>query len=524
MSSKSLKATVNLGAAQVEDAIVYLTDRYLKATKTTCRVVLTPTDYCLVDICKPLIERWLNDHVKYAKGKITVIFRYGLLAPTADMLIYSPETGDRFLYAKPQESETEPLSEAQLPLTLDKADPAVAPSESLLHQLLDRQNALETKLEQWFTSDQADQADHATGDHATGDRQAASTQPFASTQPSEIPPSADEPAHQPPDQGKSPFSASPSSPNVPESWPTSLVEKWMQPLKDHITHQIRDNLAAALHPLMLRLGDLQEQLADLTNRIDELEDLSLSDDELPIPQSQDEWLERIEQTWGTVGDYERYSSIYRDANAETPLCDPPDWVSLCELDWAQDLCPTLKQLHTLIHSPVGIGYEGADILQQFGQHIDPKTGDVYYVYSQGGFSAYETLQQLADNPDRSWLPELKNLWANLRRADHDIFQMFGWEEEAILALQAIIAPSQGQGSYGYNHSPYGSPSTGFSLKDYRAILNLGPFTPITIEGVRRAYHAAMKAAHPDSGGSTAYAQQVNEAYEAMMHHYFPETS
>ncbi len=506
MSSKSLKATVNLGAAQVEDAIIYLTDRYLKATKTTCRVIQTPTEYCLVDICKPLIDRWVNNSVKYAKGKVTLIFRYGTLGSEADMLIYAPERGDRFLYAKPQASSDGTQPDQQLSLIDPTARTDIYP-EPLLHKILEQQQTLEDKLERWFEV-------QVENDGLVGDRQPSSGMTQVSDR--NVQPLTP--------QGGSLNPSSASSPDSINSLSAALVEEWMQPLKDHVTHQIHHNLAAALHPLMLRLGEVQGHLADLTNRIDELEDLSLSEEELPIPQSQDEWLERIEQTWGTVGDYERYSSVYRDANAETPLWETPDWVSLCELEWAQNLCPPLKQLHILIHSPAGIGYEGADILQQFGQHVDSKTGDVYYVYRHGGFTAYETLQQLADNLERSWLPELRSLWSNLRHIDHDIFQMFGWEEEAILALQAIVTQSRNQGSYRYSESSYGAAATDFTLKDYRAILNLGPFTPVTIEGVRRAYHDAMKAAHPDKGGSTAYAQQVNQAYNAVMHHYFPETS
>lgn len=485
---------VDLDANEVEDAVVFLTDRYLKATKTTCRVIQTPTDHCLVDICRPLIDRWFNGSVTYAQGRITLIFRQGALAPEADMLIYAPVQGDRFLYAKPRSPSNAEFSDAAESMNAVAIGDGFS-AHSPLAQLLQRQHRLEEKLDCWFQNCKNVELQSIS-----------SSSPHAASQ--------DDVASQ----------SNSSAPYTSTFLDTALLDQKLQSLKGHITQQIRDNLAAALQPLMLGLSNLQEQLAELTRRLDELEELSLgNDDELPAPQSRNDWLERIEQTWGTVGDYERYSSTYRDANAETPLYETPDWVSLCELEWARDLCPALAQLHMLIHSPTGIGYEGADILQQFGQHLDPKTGEGYYIYRYGGFTAYETLKQLAYNPDRSWLPELKNLWINLRRADHDIFQMFGWEDDAVVALQKIATQNQSQRGYSYAQSPYGTPAAGATLKDYRAILNLGPLTPLTVEGVKRAYHDAMKAAHPDAGGSTTYAQQVNEAYEAVMRHYFPET-
>ena len=129
-------------------------------------------------------------------------------------------------------------------------------------------------------------------------------------------------------------------------------------------------------------------------------------------------------------------------------------------------------------------------------------------------------------------PELKRLWSLLADPAHPIFQMFGWEAEAIAALEQIVSPRQsygqsGQSAYGTGPSTYGSSyQTGIpdnpTLHDYQAMLNLGPFTPITLETIKRAYRQAMKAAHPDAGGSTEYAQQVNAAYMAVMNHYFPE--
>jgi len=53
---------------------------------------------------------------------------------------------------------------------------------------------------------------------------------------------------------------------------------------------------------------------------------------------------------------------------------------------------------------------------------------------------------------------------------------------------------------------------------------LGPFTPITVATIKRAYRQAMKVAHPDAGGSKEQAQRLNEAYDAVLRHYFPKAT
>jgi hypothetical protein len=494
MPSKSLKVSVNMTADQVEDAIVFLSDRYLKATKAGCRVVQTPTEFCLVDLCKPLIECWISEKSNYAKGKITLLFRSGSLSDEADMIIYAPAQGDRFLYAKPQEPNS--ISDDQLSLPFESGEGenhrVASPASHPLQQLIERQASLDEKLNQLLESRNIS--------NATDSPQAEESTPSATSTSSYMP-------HQH-------LSA------IPEHAFDDLVHR----LNEAFTQKIRDSLTSALQPLHHRITELQDQIADLSERIDELEDIGLDDEPL-IPQSQKEWLERIEQCWGTVGDYERYNATYREANAETPLHDPPDWVALCELDWARELCPTLATLYALIHRPDGMGYEGADILQQFGRHLDAKTGDTYYIYRHNGFTPMEAFQQIINSPDYSWLPELQKLWRCLEKSDHEIFKLFGWEEESIAALHSVVTQTQQHQRSGYSwdyRQPWQTAASTPSLKEHRATLNLGPFTPITLEAVKRAYREAMKTAHPDSGGTTEYAQRVNEAYEAVMQYYFPE--
>ncbi|MEL6221694.1 MAG: hypothetical protein AAFR31_03510 [Cyanobacteria bacterium J06627_8] len=495
MTSKSLKASVTLASVQVEDAIVFLTDRYLKATKTTCRTVQTPTDYCWADLCQPLIEGWISaQKVSYAKGKITLIFRSGHLSDEADMIIYAPTRGDRFLYTK---SRSQPGNSDQLALDLDASPEAIADRNevgatnwpnNVFKEIITRQAEFEEKLKRVL------------------EIQAAQTAQITSIEDS------------------NPVNASLGSEQ--SSIDGAALDAFAKTFKRQTIHQIRETLIAALQPIQNDIAELREQMAELGDRLEDLEDLSL-EDELPVPQSLQEWKERIDQMWGTVGDYERYNASYRDANAETPLCETPDWVALCELEWARELCAPLKALHSLIHRSDGIGYEGADILQQFGQHIDAKTGDCYYIYRYSGYTALEAFQQIVNSPDHSWLPELTRLWKYLGSSDHPLFQLFGWESEAIAALKAIATQHQGRQQSGYSwdyRQPRQAQSQYGILKEYRAVLNLGPFTPITIESVKRAYRQAMKTAHPDSGGSTESAQRVNEAYEAIMRHYFPEAT
>ncbi len=486
-------------ADQVEDAIVFLSDRYLKVTKTTCRVVQTPTAFCLVDLCQPLIECWISGKAKYAKGKITLLFRAGSLAQEADMIIYAPARGDRFLYAKPHNPD--PLSDDQLSLpfepSTDHDEENVMPASAHpLQQLINRQVNLEAKVDQLLESQTA-LSNNAENEEIYPLNQS-SDRPLDGSKP-----------HQ-----------------SPSSIPSNAFDNLVNRLDEQFTQKIRDSITSTLQPLHQRITELQDQIADLSERISDLEDLSL-DDEPFIPQSQEEWLERINQYWGTVGDYERYNATYREANAENPLYDAPDWVALCELEWIRDLCPTLATLHSLIHRPDGIGYEGADILQQFGKHLDSKTGDSYYIYRHNGFTPLEAFQQIIFSPDYSWLPELKKLWRCLGNSDYMIFQLFGWEAGAIAALQSVATQAQQKQQSGYSwdyRQPHQAAASPPSIKDYQATLNLGPFTPMTLEAVKRAYREAMKAAHPDSGGTTEYAQRVNEAYEAVMQHYFPEAT
>lgn len=551
MALKSLKATISIQSGSLDDAIVFLSQRFLRATATGCRVVQTPTEVCAADVCQPLIEGWMSGRVGYGKGKIVLVFRSGKLALAADMLIYTPKDGERFLYTKPRPD----IPATPLPLdnstmgngdgtnhdsSIPTANPSFQPSGSQskeLDQLLEQVQTLVTKLDQepsFFLQQLPQDSVHQGNELArAGD----------STTDTELP-----------ELGQLHTFANILMRQVHQQTNQQLSEQVSQQigakLGDHLTHylaqqirkqvgqqveqviqqvmprQMAQQVAIALEPALQQLDDLQEQVETLADYVAEL-DIADFDDSPPAPQTDEEWVERIEATWGTVGDYEKYSPSYRDANAETPLQETPDWIALCEFDWIWELCPTLATLYELIRGTGGINDEGADILQQFGQHIDAKTGNAYYVYQLGGYSALEALRQIAHNPDHSWLPELKQLWSLLADPAHPIFQMFGWEAEAIAALQQVVSPRQNYGASGTGYgsqydADYRTVPQNPTLRDYQAILNLGPFTPITIETIKRSYRQAMKAAHPDAGGSTEYAQQVNAAYNAVLHHYFPE--
>ena len=70
MALKSLKATISIQSGSLDDAIVFLSQRFLRATATGCRVVQTPTEVCAADVCQPLIDGWMGGQVGYGKGKI----------------------------------------------------------------------------------------------------------------------------------------------------------------------------------------------------------------------------------------------------------------------------------------------------------------------------------------------------------------------------------------------------------------------------------------------------------------------
>ncbi|MBF2084134.1 hypothetical protein [Thermoleptolyngbya sp. C42_A2020_037] len=491
MNPKSLRVTTAIKSEHLEGAIAELAGRYLRATKTGARVVTQPTEFPVSSYCAPLLEDWHSGKVSYGPGTITLVFSGGVLDEAADLLIYKPEGGDRLLYGNPSASRRE----SQLPLPLgsvtdnpaqasagkgDRPRSGAAPDDlgrqvqalsDILVELTEHQRAVESRLRERAGS----VADSASNSASNGS------------------------------------AAGLSAPQI---------QKLLEAQAASFAQMLASQMAATTRHFGQRLDQIQAQLEQIQAQLDLPEDL-------PDPQTETEWQQRIQATWGTVGDYEQYSASHREANAETPLFHTPDWVALCELDWARRLHPVLAQLHQMIHSEEGIGYAGADVLQQFGCHVDARTGDRYYIYKLGGFSAYDALWQTATHPQQSWLPALQRLRKKAARFP-DVFHLFGWEPEAIAALDTVVErllrekQSAGQQSAGSTHgSHHYAKRPGNTIPDYLALLNLGPFTPITPESLKRAYKQAMKTAHPDTGGSKELAQRVNEAYEAVLRHYFP---
>jgi hypothetical protein len=478
MNPKSLRVNTAIKSEHLDGAIAELAGRYLRETKTGARVVTQPTELPLSPYCEVLLEDWRSGKVSYAPGTVTLVFSGGVLNETADLLIYKPEGGDRLLYGNPSASRRE----SQLPLPLGnlvehKADGSpgngarngtraafddvsrqVQVLSDVLLELTEHQRSVETRLREGAGS------------------------------------------------------ASAAGISVQQ------IQKMLDAQAANFAQILASQIAAATRHFEQRLEQIQAQLEQIQAQLDLPEDLT-------DPQTDAEWQQRIQAAWGTVGDYEQYSASHREANAETPLFHAPDWVALCDLDWARRLHPVLAQLHQMIHGEDGIGYAGADVLQQFGCHVDSRTGDRYYIYKLGGFSAYDALWQTATHPQQSWLPALQRLRKKAARFP-DVFHLFGWEPEAIAALDTVVErilrekQSAGQHSTGYGSQAYAK-RPGNTIPDYLALLNLGPFTPITPESLKRAYKQAMKTAHPDTGGSKELAQRVNEAYEAVLRHYFP---
>jgi hypothetical protein len=556
MHPKSLKVTFALEAETAEEAVADLGRRFLRSTKAGCRIVRQATQYGLAELCKSLIEDWRSGKVAYTKGELTLVFSAGELDTEADLLVYSPEQGDRFLYSKRITSSTATSAQTVEPQIINTLSQHLQTVSDALAELAATQRSVESRMQDLSERVANSQPTEAVPVVDMGEIQEAIAQALKTQTNQPKPVDAGEireaiaqalktQANQskPVDAGEireaiaQALKTQTSQPKPVSS--DEIQEAIAQALKTQTSQfkqQLQEALDAqaayfvkvlsnqlnstALH-FSQRVDSLQNQLTELAAQVAELK-VAEQAELPPPPQTEAEWLKRFKETWGTVGDYEQYSSSHREANAETPLYYIPDWVALCELEWACNLNPTLAHLHTLIHDENGIGYAGADILQQFGCHVDPQTGEHYYIYHQGGFNAYEALRQLVNNPQYSWLPELKRLWQGLGDRHHEIFQLFGWEQEAIAALESI-----GDRAYQERqaYDPWTSQKkTRDTLSDYLTLLNLGPFTPITLESIKRAYKQAMKVAHPDAGGSKEQAQRINEAYAAILAHYFPEAT
>jgi len=489
-SSKPIKVNYSIKAATREEAIADLSERFVRFEDGKIRIGKQPTDFPLRLFCKTLMDDWQTGKVAYQLGKITLVFSNANPDIEADLLIFQPVEGDRFLYTRRTPA---PLGQLSLPIDIDLLKQMGQQFQILtetLNQLTESQRSLESRVAS------------GAGNEAEGRGQRAEGNP--STHP---------PIH-------------PSTP-LPALDPKALrelLEAQATLVVSQMVSQVTVQMEAIATRLTERMDTLQTQLDQLSAQWDSPEDSN-------APCSEAEWLQRIKETWGTVGDYEQYSASHRESNAETPLFFTPDWIALCELDWARRLHPALALLYNLIHSDDGIGFSGADVLHQFGYHVDPRTGDRYYIYKIGGYSAYEALWQMATHPQYPWLKELERLSKKVGRF-LEVFKLFGWEGEAIAALEQVVqqahqhrqgGPRAGYGSQqtGSQQSSYQQRRPGNSLSDHLTALNIGPFTPISLESLKQAYRQAMKTAHPDAGGSKERAQRVNEAYEAVMRHYFP---
>jgi hypothetical protein len=499
MSPKSLKVTFPIYAETAAAAIATLSGQFLRLNQRgSAKVVSEATDFSLVKLCHPLINDWHSGKVPFAPGEITLTFTSGTLSQDADLLIYKPVTGDRLLYTA--RSSIESTSEAPASVSEDSSN--VSPLLHLLQTVMEalnemvaHQRAVETRLQAILTQTPSPISPTGTAAVDRAELQALIRQALDA-------------------QTAEYLRHLQTALNAQATGVTQLV-----------AHQVAAQIATAIQQFNERFEGLQAQLGQLATQIRGLAE-AIGPVVPAIPQDEAEWLQRITTCWGTVGDYEQYSLSHRLANVETPLFFIPDWVALCELDWARKLHPTLALLYDFLHGDNGVGYGGADILQQFGCHVDPQTGDRYYIYHQGGFTAYEALWQTVYNPQDSWLPELQRLNARATSRYLTIFELFGWEADAIASLDSVVKQATYERQSERHHSSQQRPprTTGNPLSDYLALLNIGPFTPITLETIKRAYRQAMKTAHPDTGGSKELAQKINEAYEAILNHYFPEAN
>jgi len=490
---KPTKVNYSVKAATLEEAIADLYDRFVRFEDGKIKIGKQATDFPLRLFCKTLTDDWQTGKVAYQPGKITLVFNNPQPDIEADLLIFQPEEGDRFLYTR---RTPPPLGQLSLPIDVDLLKQMGQQLQTLtetLNQVTENQRSLESR---WQEAEGRGQRAEGRGQEA-GDY---TPHPTPHT------------PHPTPHHNLNPKTL------------RDLLEAQATLVVGQMVSQVSAQMEAIATRLTERMDALQAQLDQLATQWD-------SSEEPSAPHTEAEWLQRIKETWGTVGDYEQYSASHRESNAETPLFFTPDWITLCELDWARRLHPTLALLYNLIHGEDGIGFSGADVLHQFGCHVDPRTGDRYYIYKIGGYSAYDALWQMATHPQYPWLKELERLSKKVGRFV-EVFKLFGWEGEAIAALEQVAhrahqqrqaGPRPGYGSQqaGSQQAGYQQRRPGTSLSDHLAVLNIGPFTPISLESLKQAYRQAMKTAHPDTGGSKERAQRVNEAYEAIMRHYFP---
>lgn len=468
-----MKTNYTVKAASLEEAIADLSEKFVRFDDGKVKILKQTTDFPLRLFCKGLLDDWQTGEVPYHPGKLTLIFEHTQPDIEADVLMYQPKEGGQLVYTR---KTPQPLGQLELPANpklLEQMGRQLQTLTTVLSEVTEHQRSLESRMQQL---------------------------------------------------GAITPSGGGAGSNV------DLDLSAVRELLDAQAKVVVGQVSAIAQQLNQRMDALQSQLEQVVAQLEIAE-------EPTVPQSEAEWRQRFQDTWGTVGDYEQFSASHRESNAETPLFETPDWIALCELDWARRLHPALALLYTLIHAEDGIGFSGADVLHQFGQHVDPRTGDRYYIYKIGGYSAFEALWQMATHPQYPWLKELQRLHQKVSRHP-EVFKLFGWEPEAIAALGQVIQQAQrqaqqrtyagqqagqqaGQSQQGYQASGGQQRRPGNSLSDYLAILNIGPFTPISLESLKQAYRQAMKAAHPDAGGSKERAQRVNEAYEAVMRHYFP---
>jgi hypothetical protein len=78
-------------------------------------------------------------------------------------------------------------------------------------------------------------------------------------------------------------------------------------------------------------------------------------------------------------------------------------------------------------------------------------------------------------------------------------------------------PSSAEAGFGQRQTPPPEmPVAGQGMTRGEALLTLGLTTTATKKEIGRAFHAAMKTAHPDRGGSTARAARVNTARDILL--------
>ncbi|HEY9646451.1 MAG TPA: hypothetical protein V6C88_08790, partial [Chroococcidiopsis sp.] len=294
-----MRVSFTINAATVDEAIAELSDRYLRHTKTGGRVVRQPNEFPVLEHCHALIDDWKTGKVAYGSGEITLSFSSGELSHQADLVIYKPQQGDRFLYSKRPSADSQQLiidgiANPSPGAAHDSAHDSVhsAPTSAPTSAVHRSSGAAATDVNSYLIQT-LHLAVEAFAELAENQRAIESRMINLLTQ-------------------------------------NANLERKLEAQATAFAQMLAGQLAVNISPIFQRLDSLDTQLNALIAQLN----AGTRTSDRPSgpgrpPKTETDWLAVIKATWGTVGDYEQFSAGHRETHAATPLCPTPDWIALC---------------------------------------------------------------------------------------------------------------------------------------------------------------------------------------------------